>query len=83
MPKSNTADTVNKKVDQMAHMLTTRHCSSLKAFLYLIVRELDKGVILFRELGVQDMVILFSNLTLTFFQHALTNQTNLRSKHYY
>jgi len=62
-----------KKIKQLFHILTTWDCSSLKAFLYLIICKPDKGVILFRELGVQDTVIFFSNLTLTFFQHALTD----------
>lgn len=49
----------------------------LVALLYLVVRELDKGVVLLGQLGVEDAIVLFSDVVLTLLDHPLADQADL------
>ena len=46
--------------------------------MYLIVRELNEGIVLFCELSRKHVVVFFSNFRLEFPEHTFTDQTNLK-----
>lgn len=45
-----------------------RKLSFIKSLLYLVVNEFDEGLVLFRKLLLQDLVVFLSNLVRPFLQ---------------